>query len=331
MTILRGDCRQRLRELGDCAVDAVVTDPPYITHPTGGIETNDVAFDAQVWEECYRVLKPGGYMLVFGKTRGYHHLAIAIENAGFDVRDTIHWLFADGNSYAKDASKLLDTYQGHNRPRQPARSRTKQSRALPPKGFNLDGWSPQVNTPESDIAATWSGYKTAIKPGQLPILLVRKPHPERMIAENILEWGTGALNIDGCRFGPDNKEAPNVVLDADIVPLVDEQRQGGSRFFMVLRPYPSARKLGLDYDNPVPEVKPLELMRHLVRLVAPPNRPTILDPFAGSGTTLMAAVLENCNYIGIENQDDYIDVIQDRVNWAKKEHAKVNTRTLQKQ
>jgi len=151
--ILHGDCREVLRTLPDASVDSVVTDPPYELGFMGKKwDRSGVANDVRVWAECLRVLKPGGHLVAFGGTRTYHRMVCAIEDAGFEVRDQLGWLYGSGF----------------------------------PKSHNLGG--------------DWQGWGTALKPAWEPIVLARKPLVGT-VAENVLQHGTGAMNIDGCRVG----------------------------------------------------------------------------------------------------------------------------------
>ena len=151
------DCLVYLKTVADNTFDSVVTDPPY---GLGFMGKNwDKALpDKEIWNECLRVLKPGGHMVVFGAPRIYHRLTCQIEDAGFEVRDCLMWLFGSGFPKSLDVNKAI----------------------------------------ENSESAEWQGWGTALKPAYEPILLVRKPL-EGTVASNVLKWGTGGLNIDGCR------------------------------------------------------------------------------------------------------------------------------------
>jgi DNA modification methylase len=151
-----GDCLDLLRELPADSVDAVVTDPPYELNFMGrGWDNAGVSFRVETWRAVLRVLRPGGYLLAFGGTRTYHRICCAIEDAGFEVRDSIHWIYGTGF----------------------------------PKGQNVG----KTAGPE------WAGWNTALKPAHEPVVLARKPLAEPTVAKNVLQHGTGALNIDACR------------------------------------------------------------------------------------------------------------------------------------
>ena len=337
--VLHGDSLEVLKDLPDNSVDSVVTDPPYGLSFMGKKWDYDVPSVA-LWTEVLRVLKPGGHLLSFGGTRTYHRMVVAIEDAGFEIRDQIQWLYGSGF----------------------------------PKSHNLEG--------------QWEGWGTALKPANEPIVLARKPlAPKHTVAENVAEFGTGALNIDASRiayqgdyrsparadgkvnsgggFGAgvtegafDNaaREAlgrwpANIILDEAAAEALDEQSGtsgggkrkvgsnrkpredreqygdmaqshigvdnygdsgGASRFFYVAKA--SKRERGTDNNHPT--VKPIALMQYLIKLVTPPNG-TVLDPFTGSGTTGVAAAELGFDFIGIEREAEYVAIAQKRIDSKK--------------
>jgi len=372
--ILVGDCRDVLRTLPDASVDSVVTDPPYELGFMGKAwDSTGIAYDADVWRECLRVLKPGGHLLAFGGSRTYHRLACAIEDAGFEVRDQIMWIYASGF----------------------------------PKSKNLDG--------------DWKGFGTALKPAHEPIVVARKPLIGT-VAANVMQHGTGALNIDGCRIGDsgarnngraagtngiyghigstqpvdygigrwpanvihDGSEevlaafpiAPGQIAEASTSadsrktqnvygamrrgrgnePSADSDNEcsvgfkmkpgarrldagSAARFFYCAKASRKDRNEGCEglepklagcmnmrndahvqangltcapKQNTHPTVKPTKLMRYLCRLVTPPAG-TVLDPFAGSGSTGRAASIEGFDAILIELNAEYAAIARRRV------------------
>jgi hypothetical protein len=389
--ILQGDCRDKLAALEEASVDAIVTDPPYELGFMGKVwDSTGVAYDVRTWAECLRVLKPGGHLLAFGGTRTYHRMACAIEDAGFEIRDQLQWLYGSGFPKSLDVSKAIDKAAGAEREVVGRRDPTGGVVSSAGSNFRDDGWRPDkerllaITTPATDAARQWEGWGTALKPANEPICLARKPLVGT-VAENVQEHGTGALNIDACRIPAPGKESgsgslrqwrdaegrvdvpvvrertggaegrwpANVVLgcacadehDPDCaVCLLDEQsgeskspdnpvRQGGhhrhdvgltgatregygvgygdsggaSRFFYVAKPSRSER--GEENDHPT--VKPVDLMRYLIRLVTPPGG-VVLDPFAGSGTTCLAAQEEGFRWIACEMDEKHIEIIRAR-------------------
>jgi site-specific DNA-methyltransferase (adenine-specific) len=263
MKLLLGDCLEKLKELDDNSVDSIVTDPPYglsfmgkdwdkvkATQETksqvvkglgAGMKmttlADNIEFEKWVTEwsmECYRVLKPGGYMLAFGGSRMYHRLASGVENAGFEIRDQMMWVYGSGFPKSMDISKQIDKAAGKLEERKVIGQREdilkKQAKDLREgkrkikETFNGDSSgngfvsvSADITEPVTNEAKQWQGWGTSLKPAHEPIVMGRKPISEKTVAENVLEWGTGAINIDGCRvaFQDDNDikkmERPNCI------------------------------------------------------------------------------------------------------------------------
>lgn len=494
-TLLKGSNLELLPTLADCSIDAIVTDPPYELGFMGkSWDASGIAYNIDLWRECLRVLKHGGHLVAFGGTRTYHRMACAIEDAGFEIRDSLHWIYGSGFPKSLDISKAIDKRGGimpeqkrfaeHLRTIKPRNITTAQinkhiagesksnfyghfidttSQPLLPTieqywklkellpidnewdhlflpeaerevigttktnltvyanigGDNISG-DVNVTAPATDEAKEWSGWGTALKPAHEPIVLARKPLIGT-VAANVLQHGTGGLNIDACRIGtgetktvkyPDirgnnynNAEGTveysvtdqgrfpaNILHDGS--PEVTERfpdttsKSGGksgtafgsgavlpysrnghddsgsaARFFPAVgfdeadvasfmycpKAGKKERNAGLEHmetrrasamgyerglgdagegmfkdrnpqkQNFHPTVKPIALMRWLIRLITPPNG-TVLDPFAGSGTTLVAAIMEERNTIGIELTPDYWQIIE-----ARCEHAQTTT------
>ena len=377
--------------------------------------------------EALRVLKPGGHVLAFGGTRTAHRLVCALEDAGFEVRDTICWLYGSGFPKSLDVSKAIDKAAGAVTPLD-ERQTLRQAQGAR-QGSAREG-------------ARWQGWGTALKPGHEPVCVARKPLSERNVSANVLRWGTGGLNVDGCRvsvaagdrqaikgstrgpiagqgyvgdFGlqgnfealgyhPEGRWPANVCLSHSeecaeaggcaphcAVRMLDEQSGprasapfvgqgahrnilgdgpgceysgrgyddtgGASRFFYCAKASRAEREAGLDtvergtaaqlygdgfstatkcdpamhtpegvaarphVRNHHPTVKPVELMRWLVRLATPANG-TVLDPFAGSGTTGMACALEGFGFVGFEQDGGYAEIARLRIAWAEAEVAR---------
>jgi DNA modification methylase len=358
--VVLGDCRDVLRTLADNSVDSVVTDPPYEIGFMGrSWDGTGVAYDVTVWAECLRVLKPGGHILAFGGSRTFHRLAVAVEDAGFEIRDTIAWISSKTFPKSLNVEKAMDK-------------------------AGMDG----------SVAAGWgTGLKQVVE----PVVLGRKPLVGT-VAENFLAWGVGGLNIDASRiagdmsefisatgkprsgmghargfemgegYGGENANPPhakgrwpaNVILDEVTAGLVDEQSGvsaskahssglktfgqagglagenpnynpdtenvrghtdsgGASRFFYQAKASKRDRNEGLETPSTHPTVKPTQLMRYLIKLVTPPGG-TVLDPFTGSGSTGKAALLDGYKFVGAELTEEYLPIIEGRLRWAL-EHA----------
>jgi len=204
LTLHLGDCLDVLRTLPDASVDAVVTDPPYGLAFMGKRWDYDVP-TTEVWAECLRVLKPGGHLLAFAGTRTQHRMAVRIEDAGFEIRDMITWVYGSGFPKSLDVSKAIDKAAGAER----------EVVGLIPDRWTGKGNALNFSTdrPQSEVAVTgapatpeaqqWSGWGTALKPALEPITMARKPL-EGTVAANVLAHGTGGLNVDGCRVGTED-------------------------------------------------------------------------------------------------------------------------------
>jgi site-specific DNA-methyltransferase (adenine-specific) len=195
-TLHLGDCLEVLRGMPDCSVDAVVTDPPYGLSFMGKKWDYDVPA-VEVWAECLRVLKPGGHLLAFAGTRTQHRMAVRIEDAGFEIRDMIAWVYGSGFPKSLDVSKAIDKADGAEReivgPNRFAHLNGKENTNCYGKASR-----PDESAPATDAARQWQGWGTALKPALEPITVARKPLIGT-VAANVLEHGTGALNVDGCR------------------------------------------------------------------------------------------------------------------------------------
>lgn len=176
LRLFHGSNRDILPTFADASYDSIVTDPPYELGFMGkGWDSSGIAYDVEVWRECFRVLKPGGYLLSFGGTRTWHRIATAIEDAGFEIRDSIAWLYGSGFPKSMDVSKAID-------------------RVMP----RVDQFTEHVTAPATESAKAWEGWGTALKPAFEPIIVARKPLVGT-VAANVLAYGTGAINIDASR------------------------------------------------------------------------------------------------------------------------------------
>ena len=212
--ILVGDCRARMAELEPESVDAIVTDPPYELGFMGKAwDASGIAYDIEVWNKAWRVLKPGGHLLAFSGSRTYHRMVCAIEDAGFEIRDQIMWLYGSGFPKSHDVSKAIDREAGAVRevvgswkPTGTARpskngGRHAAARTTADGGYDADeNATIPITAPATPEAARWQGWGTALKPAHEPIVVARKPL-RGTVAQNVLAHGSGAINVDGCRVG----------------------------------------------------------------------------------------------------------------------------------
>jgi len=352
--IINANCLDVLSELDP--VDAVVTDPPYGISFMGGVWDHGIP-GVQFWKAISRAAKPGAYLLVFGGTRTYHRLMCAIEDAGLEIRDCIMWVYGTGFPKSLDVSKAIDKEAGTER--KVIGTRKQGALAVAPgQGFDRSNVTLDITIPATKAAKQWDGWGTALKPAWEPIIVARKPF-DRKVSENVQMYGTGALNIDGCRIATLDKwtgrEMPeaeddstwgsalnqqsssshdkgrwpsNLIHDgrSDVMRLFpkiilgDEYQAVGrtgyddvsvSRFFYCAKTSKTERS-----ENDHPTVKPQALMRYLCRLVTQSGG-TILDPFMGSGSTLLAAKNEGFNSIGIDLSEHYCEIAEKRLSYCE--------------
>ena len=209
-TLYLGDCLDVLKTLPTNSVDSVVCDPPYGLSFMGKKWDYDVP-SVEIWAECLRVLKPGGHLLAFAGTRTQHRMAVRIEDAGFEIRDMIAWVYGSGFPKSLDVSKAIDKAAGEEREVVGVREGFAKRAGLAerPNTANAGGYANpqnagQITAPATDAARQWQGWGTALKPALEPITMARKPLVGT-VAANVLEHGTGALNIDGCRVATGDK------------------------------------------------------------------------------------------------------------------------------
>ncbi len=381
--ILIGDCREVLKTLPDESVDSVVTDPPYELGFMGkSWDSTGIAYDVELWREVLRVIKPGGHLLAFGGSRTYHRMACAIEDAGFEIRDQIMWIYGSGFPKSLNVGKAIDKAAGIDRPVEGYKNSDRPN-VVGKKGGSMSGEYTRrpITSPQTEQSKEWDGWGTALKPAHEPICLARKPLSEKTVAANVLKWGTGALNIDDSRVSVEDAEyqkncsgdrghagtreeglstnmtpgggsannsgrfPANLILDEEAGKMVDEQSGirksgemkgfykgitkaksvcfgefkhaernikansgGASRFFYCSK----ASRKDRGQDNNHPTVKPIRLMEYLVRLVTP-SKGLVLDPFAGSGTTCLAALRLGFKTIGIEANPEYAEIFASRL------------------
>ncbi len=198
-TLHLGDCLQVLRGMADASVDAIVTDPPYGLSFMGKRWDYDVP-SMEVWAECLRVLKPGGHLLAFAGTRTQHRMAVRIEDAGFEIRDMIAWVYGSGFPKSLDVSKSIDKAAGAEREVVGTYTVSNDIRGGNLKKGSASPLERDITAPATQAARQWQGWGTALKPALEPITVARKPLVGT-VAENVLTHGAGALNIDGCRVG----------------------------------------------------------------------------------------------------------------------------------
>jgi DNA modification methylase len=221
-TVYLGSNLDILPTLPDNSVDSIVTDPPYELGFMGKKwDSSGIAYSVELWQQCYRVLKPGGHLLAFGGSRTWHRLAVAIEDAGFEMRDSIAWLYGSGFPKSMDISKALDKAAGAEREvvtdivedlfgtHEVKREREAYGIGNTSDTFSghAEGAMARETLPATEEAKKWAGWGTALKPAFEPVVVARKPLIGT-VAANVLEWGVGGLNIDGSRIGTETMVNP---------------------------------------------------------------------------------------------------------------------------
>lgn len=390
----QGDCIDVMKKMDDNTVDAALIDPPYgigmmnkewdnfkpsaidkynlieqayfvgDRSPALKAGLYDLSYEGgkkyQGWcsewgKQLLRIVKPGGHVLCFCSPRMYHRLCCGLEDAGWEIRNTLLWIFGTGFPTAMSVSKQIDKMNGK-------------------KGkLNWDENDKNVIAPiTSEAAEEYEGFFTHIKNSFEPILLARKPLSEKTVAENVIKWGTGSLNVDGCRIFDANDVQQNngsrfpssVILNEEAGQELNNQAGlNVSQYFYCPKPSLSERNFGCEdlppkkqnstgnirtyndrcgrcgkkfigsksticqcsvgekitnkevYTNPNnhPTIKPVNLLNYLVKLISPPKSPTVIDCFAGSGTTGMACAQNNFKFIGIEKEKDYYQIAKRRI------------------
>lgn len=333
VTVYHGDAIQLLPRLTPESCDALITDPPY------GLSFNGHSWDGtegfleslpdrdpvglsgpeifEAWCTAWAAaalpaLKPGAYAAVFGGTRMWHRMVRGMENAGFEIRDQIAWLHGAGMPKSMDISYAIDKYLGH--------ARSDRS-VQPSKHEGVLGTTREVLHPGSPVsvaARQWSGWGTALRPVFEPIIIARKPL-DGTTAHNTVAHGVGGINVEAGRFG-EGKWPTNTALDTQQATLLDaltgtmEDHAPTSARFPVFHYHPKAqagerpRAYGISHDT----VKPIGLMEWLIRLFTP-TAGVVLEPFAGSGTTIAAAQNRGCRVVAFEKDSSFVPLLASRL------------------
>ena len=326
--VITGNNIDTLKKYPDNYFDSVITDPPY------GIEFLAKDWDSntgaiETWEQVFRVLKPGGYLLAFSAARTYHHLATNIESVGFEIRDQIMWIYSSGFPKAQDVGKNIHKRQNKEKSYTiseddiPKLTLIQADRYLHPDGYEVRklpntkgsgaadqyGGGKWASTYERVVTVNnkWAGWKTALKPAHEPIVMARKPFKGSTV-DNVIKHGVGAMNIDATRISDQDRYPSNIMGE-----ISDEYQ----KYFYCAKVSRAERHIG-ESGNDHPTVKPIALMRYLVTLVTPDGG-KVLDPFTGSGSTGMAVVELGMEFTGCELDPDYADISRSRIQaWYNK-------------
>jgi hypothetical protein len=364
--LLNADCLEALRRLSAGSVDAVVTDPPYELGFMGKRwDAQGIAFSVDLWREVLRVLKPGGHLLAFGGTRTYHRMTCAIEDAGFEIRDSLHWMYGTGFPKSLNVGDGRGTAlkPGHEPivlARKPLEGTVAENVAAYGTGaLNIDGCrllsADSSTTGRQNSGAKGNGgvfgasatYDSEASPhGRWPANVLLDEHaaaeeleaqapgasrffyvakPSRAERDRGCEHLQARLAVETVNRDPDSAGVQNPRAGAGRgagVPIfrcaLCELNLGGGRAATACPKSDDGKHVreqvgvGTPAKNYHPTVKPIELMRYLVRLVTPPGG-VVLDPFTGSGTTGIAALLEGARFVGIEREPEYAEIAKARI------------------
>ena len=412
-TLITGNSFDRLKELPDNSVGALVTDPPYLINFLGNDwdKKNSPAADPEFWKLVLQKLKPGAHGLVFGHSRQHHRVMVALEDAGFEIRDVMMWMYGQGFPKNHNVGKAVDKLQGNKRTvigtkadfsldGAKRKAENHQSHQETDNAGHKPGYKKGWDTEVSVGTSSWEGWGTALKPAYEPIIMVRKPLEKKLtVAKNCLKHGVGAINIDDSKIAatdknkfpvgeyttdttvgkirpttrtadpdPQKRYPANIILDEKAGEILNEQAPqvgslfkatrkkdttggtghswtnagkrtgednglhdglgGAARFFYCAKISSKERNWGMGKGkNSHPTVKPVSLMNYLVRLIAPKGE-TVFDPFMGSGSTGMACVLNDNNFIGIDMDQDYVEVSKQRINYVRENKEKIKNGLL---
>lgn len=299
-----------LNEIKDNSIDAIITDPPYGIN----LEKWDTMPNKEIWEDCYRVLKPGGFLICFSSIQFLHLFTTQILEANFLFKDTLNWVFLNGRVPSINLDQQIDDYLGLDRP---IIGEYKYQQGVPSskKKSTYTNTQKKIKTGATEQSAPWSGFGTGLKTAYEPILIVQKPM-EGSLAENVLNYGVGAFNLENTRIPYDKNETAvghNPHPKGRVMPNIIQTEEFGDyqKFFFVGKVRDGKRT-----GNIHPTVKPNNLMTQLVELVTKENM-IILDPFMGSGSTGVAALQLNRSFIGYETEEKYYEIAVNRINSFK--------------
>lgn len=294
LTLLQGDCLHQLATLPDNSIDSIVTDPPYGLSFMGKKWDYDVP-DQAVWEQCLRVLKPGGHLLAFAGSRTYHRMAVRVEDAGFEIRDQIMWVYGAG--YPKSKHHLKPAHEPIVMARKPFKgSLTANVAAHGTGGINADA----CRLPDS---GRWPA--NFIHDGSEDVMPFF-PHTRSGKGNFKKDTGADRAGNRGAAYGAESRPA-----GSEMVSYGDAG--SAARFFYCAKAAPAERHAA--GENKHPTVKPLALMEYLVTLVTPPGG-RVLDPFMGSGTTGVAAISLGFAFTGVELDPQYFEIAFRRISMS---------------
>lgn len=299
------------------SIEALITDPPYgISFQNNHWDKN--LPDKKIWADALRCMKPGAFGAVFSSVRLMHRMMVSLEDSGFLIRDVMFWSYLNGMPKSRDVALDIDKELGVESQKAGAYKYV--------QGYKKDGAShyktevtKHKKIPASEKGKFFKGSGLGIKPAYEPIILIQKPLEKNLsVAQNLIKYGTGALNLEQTRIPYEKGEGkvghnphPKGRVAANLI-RTEPFDDGYDKFFLV----PKVRQHADDFNNH-PTLKPVELMHHLSKLLTWEGQ-TILDPFMGSGSTGVSALLLNRNFAGYESDKDYFTIARRRLKEAEK-------------
>jgi site-specific DNA-methyltransferase (adenine-specific) len=317
-----------LSQLAEESVHALITDPPYGISYQAHYWDKDLP-NRQIWADSWRVLKPGGFGLVFSSVRLMHRLMVDIEDSGFLIKDVLFWVFLNGMPKSRNVGLEIDKKLGFV-----SEIIGNYNYVQGYKKGGADTYTVQQKNkckPASDLGKRYDGAGLGIKPAYEPIILIQKPLDKGLnVAQNILKHHTGALNLEATRIPYAEGEGkvghnphPRGRVTANIL-RTESWEDGYDKFFMI----PKVRQNAEEFNHH-PTLKPVQLMHHLVKLVSFENQ-LVLDPFMGSGTTGVACLDLKRQFVGYENDNSYFEIAQLRLAGKPKLKTRKKKKTLEK-
>jgi site-specific DNA-methyltransferase (adenine-specific) len=297
-----------LEEVKDNSIDSILTDPPYGIN----LEDWDEMPNKQIWKDCYRVLKPGGFLFCFSSIKYQHLFTANLLEAGFEFKDVILWVYLNGRVAPIDLDKKIDSKLGLEREVIGEYKYVQGS----PNSHKKDSYTKKTKkTAPTESSKQWAGFGTGLKTAYEPIIMVQKPL-ENDLASNVLKYGVGALNLEDTRIPYEDGEGkvghnphPKGRVMSNIIQTQDF---GDYQKFFFVGKVRDGKKTG----NTHPTAKPVELMNSLVTLSTQKGQ-TILDPFMGSGTTGVSSLLLERNFVGYEQIKEYYNIAEKRIKNKK--------------
>jgi len=334
-----GDVLITLQKYDDNIFSGCFCDPPYGLSFMGKSWDGAVP-DVDVWSEVYRVLKPGSMLLSFGGTRTFHRLAVAIEDAGFEIRDTIMWVYGSGFPKSHNIGKAVDAFNKTGKSNPKAMREVRMGDDYKPTGQKdyqkgrMFGTDIENDSRKHIVSNKWEGYGTALKPAYEPIIMAMKPVDKNYV-DNALNHGVSGINIDASRIGTETRTYEDCSSSNSYHGFKKDKKteytvngrwpanfihDGSvdfpeSRFFYSAKVSKKEKNEGVEH-NSHPTVKPIALCEYLAKMILPPNEHKLLVPFSGSGSEVIGALKAGWKDVtGIELSDEYVEIAKARIEY----------------